>query len=130
MCSIVVIGLLMVPVYSSQTPAKVGRNVDTIYPRLRRSLQSSNVVSTSECDHIRIEPFVARLELEYLYLVETVVPLQDLKGLQNVNNQAILNALHSCDQNGFPQYALDLSIPHERVEQGTLLSWYKQHVER
>jgi hypothetical protein len=81
-------------------------------------------VSTSECDHIRVEPFVARLELEYLYLVETLVPLQNLKGLQNVNNQAILNALHSCDENGFPQYALDLSIPHERVEQGTLLSWF------
>lgn len=108
---------------------KIGRNAGTNYPQLLRSLQSSNVVSTSECDHIRIEPFVARLELEYLYLVETLAPLRNLKGLQNVNNQAILNALHSCDADGFPQYALDLSTPHERVEQGKLLLWLDRQVE-
>ena len=84
----------------------------------RRIQKSSNVVSTSECENVRTQPFAARLELEYLYLVESVAPLQNLKGMQNVNNRAILDALVTCDDKGFPLYALDLSTPHEDVEQG------------
>ncbi|KAI2510003.1 hypothetical protein MHU86_4429 [Fragilaria crotonensis] len=84
----------------------------------RKLQKSSNVVSTSECENLRTQPFAARLELEYLYLVESVVPLQNLKGVQNVNNRAILDALVTCDDKGFPLYGLDLSTPHEDVEQG------------
>jgi hypothetical protein len=84
----------------------------------RRLEKSSSVVSTSECENVRTKPFAAKLELEYLYLVESLVPLQNLKGVQNVNNRAILDALVTCDDKGFPIYGLDLATPHEDVEQG------------
>ena len=84
----------------------------------RRLEKSSSVVSTSECENVRTKSFAAKLELEYLYLVESLVPLANLKGVQNVNNRAILDALVTCDDKGFPIYALDLSTPHEDVEQG------------
>jgi hypothetical protein len=95
-----------------------------IYPLLTLTLlgvtRSSNIVSTSECDEIRTTPFVAKLELEYLYLVESIVPLQDLRGLQNVNNRAILDALGRCNNQSAPEYAIDLEINHDDVEQGML----------
>jgi hypothetical protein len=84
--------------------------------------KSSNIVSTSECDKIRTTPFVAKLELEYLYLVESIVPLQDLRGMQNVNNRAILDALTRCDNQSTPEFALDLAVNHNDVEQGMIFS--------
>ena len=87
--------------------------------RLEKS--STSVVSTSECENVRTKPFAAKLELEYLYLVESLVPLQNLQGVQNVNNRAILDALVTCDDKGFPLYGLDLGTPHEDVEQGKSL---------
>jgi hypothetical protein len=86
--------------------------------RQSRRLDKINIVSNSECSNVRTKPFTAKLELEYMYLVESSRPLDDLKGVQNVNNRAILDALVSCDDNGYPEYALDLSTPHEYVDQG------------
>lgn len=93
--------------------------IDRAFPR---TLQESTVVTTSACDHVRTEPFTAKLELEYLYLVETLGPLEDLRGLENINNRAILDSLRRCDEEGFPQYGLELLTDHEYAEQGRLIA--------
>lgn len=92
-------------------------------PAMRSLQRSGTTVTTAACEKVRLEPFVAKLELEYFYLVESLGgPLESLTGMKNAIVRSILDALHRCDQNGFPQYALDLTTPQVYAEQGKHLT--------
>ena len=87
----------------------------------RRLQKGGSVVTTATCDKIRVEPFRAMLELEFYYMVEYEGRGgHDLEGVESAVMRSTLDALHSCDSEGYPQFALDLQSNHQFTEEGEI----------
>ena len=73
---------------------------------LRRRAQT---VVTTLCSNFRPEPYPARLDIFYFYLIEyqegTSIQLSKLSA---AIAQSIATALHDCDEQGRPQFAVEL----------------------
>jgi hypothetical protein len=77
-----------------------------------RWLQNVPTLTTSTCDTIRTTSFLARLDLNYYYMVETVVAHGDVSGIEDAIRYAIVGALDSCDAQGRPAFEISLESAH------------------
>lgn len=82
--------------------------------------QDNTIVSTLLCSQVRsVSSFAARLELEYLYLIENISTNNNsLEELSDAILQAILQELNNCEKNYQAQYALDRSILQSPIKEG------------
>ena len=84
--------------------------------RINVSIPVTKLGATTDCNAIRTTAFIARLDLDYYYLVETdgqndLVPDQ-LSGLEEAIRYAVVGALNMCDSQDQPYYAILLESAH------------------
>jgi hypothetical protein len=80
-------------------------------------------VATTNCMNIRHEPYKAKLEFTYDYLVE-YKPSQgppDLIGIENAIAYGVAAALDTCNADESPLYAVELASRHEIYKDGRSL---------
>ena len=87
----------------------------------RRLDETPSVAATTfACAEIRAEPFHAKLELEYQYLIEfSGNGPHTLWDIQNAIQHAVISALSSCDELDRPNYAVAFVPAHMISNQGT-----------
>lgn len=77
-----------------------------------RALEAT-IATTFSCREIRVEPFRAKLELEYYYLVEFLGDgPHSLAGVQTALQHAVVGALSGCDEADRPMFAVSLGPSH------------------
>lgn len=83
-----------------------------------RLLQTGPTVATTSCNKIRTEPFTARLDIEYYYLVELDSPNDQVSGVEEFIRHALVDALNVCDTQGRPLYQISLDSSHAITTDG------------
>lgn len=86
--------------------------------RSSRLLQTGPTVATTTCDKIRTEPFTARLDIEYYYMVEMDSISNQVSGVEDFIRHVLANALNNCDIQGQPIYQISLDSSHAITTDG------------
>lgn len=78
-------------------------------------------VSTTKCLTIRRRPYRAKMEFVYDYLIEYGSANDtrlDLIGIENAIAYGVASALNTCDQDGSPLYAVELTSRDQVSQDG------------
>jgi hypothetical protein len=96
---------------------------DGVNDGVPRALAVSEIVTTAACNEIRFDKHRARLDLFYFYTVvfaSDSVPV-DVTGIENAIAHAVASALHKCDDQERPLYAVKLSVTGHALSNGRKL---------
>jgi len=79
-----------------------------------RALGDNEWFVTTECSNlVQNQPYKAKLELQYVYLIETLgtaASIPDLKRIERAIQNAVVTSLDACDSKGRPMYQVDASF--------------------